>query len=344
MDDSGTPIPVPLLAGPKVALDFAGGDLSSDAGLIPLALADQKLPRTRRLADAVADPRDPRRIQHSLPDLFRERISLIALGDEDGNDATTRRPDPLVKLAVGRAPDAQPLASQSTLSRLENAVTLKDLERLGHVLLEPFLARCGPAPQRIVLDLDPFADECHGNQQGVLFNGYYDGHCSLPLSRCGAMDDGPASGIGALRRPGGAPPPKGARFLLKFVSRAIRKRYPAVEIIVRGDGGFGVPKMIRICHPLDRRFCFGKPPNARLHALSEREQLRAAVASSVTKRSHQEFGEFEYRADSWKQAERTIVKAEVTQGKLNPRFVVTDLAAPAAGTPERDAEWTAEPG
>jgi hypothetical protein len=285
MYDSGTVIPVPLLSGPKVALDFAGGDLSSDAGLIPLALADQKLQLTRHLADAVADPRDPRRIQHSLHDLFRERIYLIALGYEDGNDANTLRHDPLVKLAVGRSPDAQPLASQSTLSRFENAVTLQDLERLGQVLLAQFLARCGPAPKRIVLDLDPFADECHGNQQGVLFNGYYDCHCYLPLYLCGAIDDGPAHVIGALLRPGGAPPSKGARFLLKFVSRALRKRYPTVEIIVRGDGGFGVPKMITICRHLDLRFCFGKPQNARLHALSEREQLRAAVAYSVTKRS-----------------------------------------------------------
>jgi hypothetical protein len=342
MHDSGTTLPVPLLSGKKVAVDFGGGDLSSDAGLIPVALADQKLQLTQCLANAVADPRDPNRIQHSLLDLFRERIYLIAQGYHDCNDANTLRHDPLVKLAVGRSPTEKPLASQSTLSRFENAVTLKDLERLGQVLLEPFLARCGPAPKRIVLDLDPFADECHGNQQGVLFNGYYDCHCYLPLYLCGSIDGGRAYVIGALLRAGGAPPTKGARFLLKFVSRAIRAQYPQVEIIVRGDGGFGVPKMIDICHHLDLRFCLGKPQNARLHALSEREQLRAAVAYSVTKRSCREYGEFEYRAGSWKQAERTIVKVEVTQGKLNPRFVVTDLAAPEEGRDASEAEWTAE--
>src|SRR5207302_6614336 len=123
----------------------------SDAGLIPLSLADQRMQLTARLAAAVADPRDPCRIEHSMLDLFRERIYLIAQGYEDAIDANTLRHDPLLKLAVGRSPEEAPLASQSTLSRFENAITPADLERLGQVLLEAFLARCGPAPQQLVL-------------------------------------------------------------------------------------------------------------------------------------------------------------------------------------------------
>ncbi len=127
MTHSSLPFKVPLLPHKPVAVDFAGGDLSSDAGLIPLALADQAMQLTHHLADAVADPRDPRRIEHSLPDLFRERIYLIAQGYEDAIDANSLRHDPLLKLAVGRDPEAAPLASQSTLSRFENAVTPADL-------------------------------------------------------------------------------------------------------------------------------------------------------------------------------------------------------------------------
>jgi hypothetical protein len=342
MNSFGTSLSVPLLPRKSVHVDFGGGNLSSDAGLIPLALADQKMQLTKQLAQAVADPRDPRRIQHSLEDLFRERIYLIALGYEDCNDANTLRADPLVKLAVGRAPADAPLASQSTLSRFENTPTQKDLERIGAVLLGQFLQRCGPKPRRIVLDLDPFADECHGHQQGVLFNGHYDAYCYLPLYLCGQIDGGPQYVIGALLRDGRAAPTHGARFLIRQVVRAIRARYPEVEIIVRGDGAFGVPKMIHVCRHLSARFCFGKPQNPRLHALSEREQLQAAVAYSVTKRSQRVYGEFLYQAGSWQQAERTIVKAEVTLGKLNPRFVVTDLPAPKEETPAAEAEWRAE--
>jgi hypothetical protein len=333
MHDSGISLAVPLLAGKKVTVDFAGGDLSSDAGLIPLALADQRRQLTERLAAAVADPRDPARITHSLRELFRERIYLIALGYADANDANTLRHDPLVKTAVGRPPEGEPLAGQSTLSRFENAVTLPDLERLGQALLDQFLERCGPAPRRIVLDLDPFVDECHGAQQLQLFNGHYDCHCYLPLYLCGTIDGGRPFVIGALLRGGRAAPTRGAKWLLHRVVPALRARFPAVEIIVRGDGGFGVPKMLNTCRHLQVRFCFGKPQNAVLHRLSERAQLRAAVAYTVTKRAEREYDEFEYQAGSWKQAERTIVKAEVTQGKLNPRFVVTDLAAANGFTP-----------
>jgi hypothetical protein len=181
MKHSAVAIQLPLLPRKPVAVDFSGGDLSSDAGLIPLSLADQQLQLTQRLAAAVADPRDPQRIAHSMHDLFRERIYLIAQGYEDANDANSMRHDPLLKLAVGRSPEEPALASQSTLSRWENAVTPRDLLRLATVLVEQFVARCGPAPQRIILDLDPFADESHGHQQLSLFTGHYDGYCYQPL-------------------------------------------------------------------------------------------------------------------------------------------------------------------
>jgi hypothetical protein len=319
-------IDLPGLSRKPIALDFDGGDLSSDAGLLPLALADQRMQLTQQMAEALHDPRDPRRIDHSLHDLLRERIYLIAQGYADQNDASTLRYDPLLKLSVGRTPSDAPLASQSTLSRLENQVTRADLARLGQVLLDQFVARCGPDPQWITLDFDPFADECHGSQQLSLFNGHYDAYCYLPLYLCGRIDGSRPYVIGALLRDGRASPTEGAPALLRRVVAALRARFPKVKILVRGDGGFGVPEMINPCRELAVNFLFGKPQNARLNALSERLQLRVAVEYSVTKREQREFGEFRYQAESWKQEERVIVKAEVTCGKLNPRFVVTDLA------------------
>jgi hypothetical protein len=329
----GTPLPVPLLAHKPVTVDAGGGDLSSDAGLVPLALADRRLGLTAALAAGITDPRDPRRIDHPLHDLLRQRIYAIAQGYFDQNDANTLRHDPLLKLALGRDPSAAPLAGQSTLSRLENNITRADLEGLGRVLLHQFVARCGAAPQEVTLDFDPYADECHGSQQLALFSGHYDAYCFLPLYVCGSIDGSRPYVISALLRHGRASPVKGARFVLKQVVRALRQRFPHLKILVRGDGGFGVPKMIRTCRRLNVNFLFGKPQNPRLHAHSVPEQLQAAVAYTVTKRSERIFGEFAYQAGSWKQAERVIVKAEVTCGKLNPRFVVTDLAAADGWTP-----------
>lgn len=334
MDLFGTSLPVPLLAPKTVTVACDGGDLSSDAGLIPLALADRRLGLTAALAAAIHDPRDPRRIDHSLHDLLRQRVYTIAQGYFDQNDATALRHDPLLKLALGRAPADAPLAGQSTLSRLENGVTRADVAGLARVLLDQFVARCGPAPQEIVIDLDPYADPCHGSQQLSLFSGHYDTYCFLPLYICGSIDGSRPYVIGALLRDGRSSPTRGARAALKQIVRELRRRFPHVKIVVRGDGAFGVPKMIRTCRRLAVNFLFGKPQNARLHEGSEREQLQAAVAYTVTKRSERVFGEFRYQAKSWAQAERVIVKAEVTQGKLNPRFVVTDLAREDGWTPQ----------
>jgi hypothetical protein len=322
-----TTLDLPTLSRKPVSLAFDGGDLSSDAGLIPLALADERMQLTKCLADAIHDPRDARRIDHSLHDLLRERIYLIAQGYPDQNDADSLRHDPMLKLALGRTLVDAALASQSTLSRLENSVTRADVLRVSRALLDQFLRRGETAPQQIVLDLDPFADPCHGHQQLSLFSGHYDTHCYLPLYLCGRMDGSRPYVIGALLRDGRAGATKGATALLERVVGAIRTQFPKVKILVRGDGAFGVPEMIQTCRALDVRFLFGKPQNARLHALGEREQLRAAVIFSVTKRPHREFGEFRYRAQSWAREERVIVKAEVTCGKLNPRFVITDLSA-----------------
>jgi hypothetical protein len=341
LPDCHTAIALPLLVGKEVLVDFAGGDLSSDAGLLPLALVDQKLRLTERLAQAIEERRDPCRVRHSLLELIRERVYLIAQGYEDAIDANTLRHDPLLKLSLGREPDEEPLAGQSTLSRLENSVGRADLHRLGEVLLELFVERCGENPRQVVLDLDPFCDPCHGSQQLQLFNGHYDCHCYLPLYLCGAVDGGRQYVIGVLLRSGNATPALGACALLKKVVLALRARFPDLQIIVRGDGGFGVPTLIGCCRKLGVEFCLGKPQNPRLHALSERVQMRAALGFSVTKRAWREYGEFSYAARGWKQEERVVVKAEVTQGKLNPRFVVTNLAQ-GGEEEEQGAGWSPE--
>jgi hypothetical protein len=339
---SSPALELPSLATKGISLDFDGGDLSSDAGFIPLALADQQLHLTERMAQAIADLRDPAKVQHDVLSLLRERIYLIAAGYPDANDAQTLRDDPLLQAALGKQPHADRLAGQSTLSRFENSLGQADLERLAQVLLDVFLTRCGPAPRRVVLDFDPFVDPAHGAQQGVLFNGYYDCHCYLPLYLCGSVDGGREYVVGALLRPGNAPALKGARFLLKQIVRALRARFPDVEILVRGDSAFGVAKMLATCRHLGVQYCFGLAQNKALHRLSTGIQIQSAVAFTLRKRyrgggapAPKAYGAFSYRAGTWEAAERVIVKAEVTDGKLNPRFVVTNLAVQDGWTPRR---------
>jgi hypothetical protein len=183
-----------------------------------------------------------------------------------------------------------------------------------------------------VLDLDPYDDPAHGQQQGVLFNGYYDCHCYLPLLICGTVDDGPQRLIGVVLRGGTAAPTEEATGFLQDLISMIRVHHPEIEIIVRGDSGYGVPEMITCCRELKVRFCFGKGKNPVLLRLAAGAQVRAEKAEELRakkgkrRRALRVFDTFEYRAREWKRAERAVVKWEITQGSPNPRFVVTDLS------------------
>src|SRR5262249_45612309 len=165
-----------------VDLDFDGGRLSSDAGLVLLQDPDEQLGLTRALAAVLQDPRDPRRIHFTLHDLLKQRVLQIAAGYEDANDANTLRHDPIFKLLLGRLPDTgAPLASQPTLSRFENHVSRTELYRMARVLVEQFLASYARPPQLIVLDFDDTEDAVHGEQEQARYDGYYGGSCVLPL-------------------------------------------------------------------------------------------------------------------------------------------------------------------
>src|SRR5262249_548253 len=120
-----------------VDLDFEGGLLSSDAGLMLLKDPDEQLGFTRALAAVLKDSREPHRVPCTLHDLFKQRVLQIAAGYEDANDANTLRHDPIFTLLLNRLPDTgPPLASQPTISRFEHRVSRTELYRLAKVFVD----------------------------------------------------------------------------------------------------------------------------------------------------------------------------------------------------------------
>ena len=132
-----------------------------------------------------------------------------------------------------------PYPSQPTLSRLENAVGIKDLMRLGRWLLKRYIRRLRKRrPKTIVLDLDSTDDPTHGQQEFSFYHGYYRSHILHPLL---IFDGDSGDLISAVLRPGN----KGAAAhvvpVLRRVVAAIRKALPTVEIEIRADSGFATP-------------------------------------------------------------------------------------------------------
>ena len=125
-DDNQLSFNLPSVSRKKVTAAFDGGRLSSDSGVMLLALADRRRKVSDTLAALIADHRDPSHITHTVADVLRARMLAIGCGYPDGNDFDRLRFDPAFKLACGRLPDTGgDLCSQPTISRWENAWTLR---------------------------------------------------------------------------------------------------------------------------------------------------------------------------------------------------------------------------
>jgi hypothetical protein len=320
----------PLLA------SFDQPRVSSDAGGVLLRLLDDRLGVTAALAAALPDTRDPGRVQHAQLDLVRQRVYAIACGYEDGNDALRLRHDPTQLLLLGRDPlSGPPLGSQPTISRFENRHALRSLIAGAEAVMDAVIAshrgRLGKRVKRITIDLDGTVDPAYGNQQGVLFNGYFDEHCLYPLLASVQFDREPDQHlIAALWRPGTAAASLGFGAILRRLLPRLRSAFPRARIRFRGDGGFATPKVYDYLERQELEYVIGLPDNRALAKLAEPFMQRARDASAATGASARRYAAVTYKAKSWPHPRRVIIKAEVTRypGRAprdNPRYVVTNL-------------------
>jgi hypothetical protein len=228
MVDPTLPLPgLSLVAGKEIVARFDGGQLSSGGGLLVLREIEQRLKVAERFASCIDDPRNPASTVHTIADIIRFRLLMIAAGYEDGNDAGTLRTDPLFKIALERLPSERDLCSQSTISRLENLPEKRTLIRLGRSLVDLYCASFRQVPRRITLDIDDTFDAVHGGQQLRLFNAYYDEYGFQPI----VVFDGDGRFVTALLRPAKRPKGIEIRAFLRRLIRAIRANWPKTEIL-----------------------------------------------------------------------------------------------------------------
>ena len=261
--------------GIPLVLEPSSGQLSSDAGLLPIRQFDDRTGLTRAFAGALDDPRDPGLTEHKFLEMVRSRVYGILAGYADQNDHDTLRADPVFKLVVDRSPDEGDLASQPTLSRFENAISIKSLKRLRDVFLDQFIASFDTPPRHLTFDLDAVDDPAHGHQQLTFWHGYYDQNQFLPLVITCAENDQFAM---LSLRPGNVHAALGADEDLAYLVNRLRQAWPDVALHFRGDCGFGVPTMYEVCEGLRVSYTFGLSTNAVLQRQTE-GLLAEAVAT-----------------------------------------------------------------
>jgi Transposase DDE domain group 1 len=307
----------------QVVADFLGGRLTSDAGALLLREVDRGIGLLDSINEAIPDPRDPRYTIHDQRTMLAQRILSLALGYEDLNDQQTMRSDPALQTVSGGSPESdQPLASPSTLCRLENRMTRATLVKLSAILVEKFLGSFQEPPQDITLDFDATDDRVHGQQEKRFFHGYYKSYCFLPLYVfCGNQL------LCAYLRPSNMDGAKHSRAITKLLVEAIRKRWPDVKITIRADSGFCRWRLMRWCDKHDVSYILGLAGNKvleqRVADLLKQAEQKFTEAAGEKQRL---FGETRYAAKTWDRERRVLMKAERLPAGPNTRFVVTNLS------------------
>lgn len=286
---------------------------------------DDRLGLTARLVALLGDDRDAARIHHSRHEQLRQRVYQICMGYEDCNDGDWLRHDPSFRLACDAEDHA--LSSQPTLSRFENAITGRELNRLCRDYEQRYVDDLASTTDLVVLDIDSTDDPTHGDQQLSFFHGFYDQHMFHPLLVFDALS---GQLITALLRPGRAHAAKGAITILTRLVRAIRRRCPHASILVRGDSAFAMPRLLDRLEQLDDEFgdveyVIGVAKNSRLLAFAK--PLRTSVEEEFAdgRPFVRRFTWLSYASKSWPSERHVICKVEHSSRGENPRFVVTTL-------------------
>lgn len=220
-----------------IEASFDGGDISSDAGVLLLRRADERIGLTRAIARVFDDCRRAASVTHPIPSRLAQRIYALCCGWEEVTDHNTLRHDLALPTAVGQ--DCA-LASGPTLCRLEASATPAHTAALHGVLLDQFMASRAQAPQELILDIDAPHVPLFGDQEKAHFHRYYDTYCYLRLYVFCGQDL-----LACVLRPSSRDPAGILSALIKRLAQRLRQAWPDVRLIVRADSGFCRPAALR---------------------------------------------------------------------------------------------------
>ena len=336
-DTAQVSLSFPAIRSKKVTGTFDGGAITSDAGVLLLSRAEQRMGIAGRLAALIPDRRDPTRVTHRLADILRARVLAIAAGYEDADDLDALRHDPAFMMALGKAPgEAVGLASQPTCSRWENAPDTRTLVRMGREMVDIYCASHATPPEAVTLDIDDTFDAAHGQQQLTFWNGFHRERGYAPIHVYEAETGRP---VAFILRPAKTPSGREIRGHIRRLIRRIRAHWPDTRITLRGDGHYARPEVMVWCETNGIDYIFGLPGNTVLRddpVIAASADACAVFRAEREIPSHRTHCETRYGAKSWKCTRRVIARIEATTLGMDIRTIVTSLKG---STPERLYEF-----
>jgi hypothetical protein len=337
-----------------VAIAFDAPDIVGDTGLLTLRQLDQQLGYLADLARRLPDPRAQAFVTHSAAEILAQQVYQILADYPDCNDADTLRSDPLFQVLAGAAPGAErPLACGSTLARFQYAFTRRQCELpeedrpafaemyrartdrlriLNEFLVDTFIRTRPTPPPYVILDIDPTDAPAHGQQALTGYHGYYQQHQYFPLL---VFDGASRFPLAAWLRPGTAAGACGAVGVLAALVTTLRRAWPEVLILVRGDCSLAGPAVYEFCERHGLLYAFGYASNAVLQQRTSQALADLELYYHFYGPREPQVQRFEvledYQAESWGQPRRVVCKVEITPQGSQRRFVVTNLSGDPRG-------------
>ncbi len=308
----------------RVEAVFDEPEVTSDAGVVLVRELLERSALLRDMAVALNDDRRSGSIRHPVLKVLRQRVAQICCGYFKADDGDWLRHDPAMVLASGGVPGRDTLASQPTVSRLENRATSRVLLRIGYAFVDEYIRSFGDSPpETVLLDMDPTAVTVYGQQQLALFNGFEGEYCLMPFH---VYDGATGRLITTVIRPGKTPTDREILSILKRIARRLRAAWPAVNIVFRADAHHTKPRVMEWMEDASVHYLTGLGPNARLDVQFAATIQRARSLHAETRREVRLYASGYYAADSWKGQYRRVI-CRVIAGPLgtDTRYVVTSF-------------------
>ena len=306
----------------RIKLNFDGGNLTSDSGMLLYKQFDEKMGFSKEIRNSLNIKDDVNHRKHENEDVIMQRIYQNAAGYHADDDADDLRSDSVFQEIL----EKDDLASQPTISRVNNKVnknTMKQLQTANFNLLDKVYA--SKPPEKIIFDLDSTNSETYGDQYGAAYNTHYGADGYHPL----LMYDGNTGDlIKAELRSGNV---YTSRQSVRFVGPLFKKyskKFKNIPLYFRADSGFAMPGLYNISEEHDIFYTIRLKANSKLYDLAQpfTEKLAKKFKDNQYKK-HVIYGEFEYQAQSWNKKRRVIVKIKKPKGKLTYEytFIVTNI-------------------
>lgn len=307
-----------------VKIDFEGGQITSDGGLILLKKLDDNMGLTESINNRITDPRDSKKITHTQKQLLSQRLYQITAGYEDCNDSNLLRNDPTLKLISDKKQTEETLGSQPTLSRLENRITRGQISKLKRLFVEHYIDHIDHKQRKpIILDCDSTEDPTYGEQQLTFFSGLFKEQCYHPFL---VFEASSQALLGVHLRPGNCNPARNAGRILLPIVTILKQKFDDRQIIIRGDSALGSLKMANFCshHNCDYIFVVGNT-RGRFDKHIESLIQKAKEHYEKTQKTFTLYSNFWYSSKEWRKPHRIRVQIKVDSQGLVKRFLLTNL-------------------